>query len=57
MRKPAGHGGLKRITHLQTSFQIIRARHEEKVLVKNFPEYADYKKKVSWFGKNPFHKE
>ena len=32
-------------------------RYEEKVLVKNFPEYADYKKKVWWFGKNPFHKE
>ena len=45
------------ISILQTSFQIIRARHEEKVLVKNFPEYADYKKKVLWFGKNPFHKE
>ena len=45
------------ISTLQTSFQIIRARHEEKVLVKNFPEYADYKKKVWWFGKNPFHTE
>ena len=46
MRKPHGHDGLKRITHLQTSFQIIRARHEDKVLVKNFPEYADYKKSM-----------
>jgi protein-S-isoprenylcysteine O-methyltransferase Ste14 len=43
------------ISILQTSFQIIRARHEEKVLVKNFPEYADYKKKVWRFGKNPCH--
>jgi len=42
---------------LQTYVQIIRVRHEEKVLVKNFPEYADNKKKVWWFGKNPFHKE
>jgi len=37
---------LKRITHLQASFKIIRARHEEKVLVKNFPEYADYKESM-----------
>jgi len=35
--------------------QIIRARQEEKVLVKNFPEYADHKKKVCWFWKNLFH--
>jgi protein-S-isoprenylcysteine O-methyltransferase Ste14 len=41
----------------QISFQIIRARQEEKVLLKNFPEYADYEKRVWWFGKNPFYKE
>ncbi len=45
------------ISALQISFQIIRAKYEERVLVKNFPEYADYKKKVWWFGKNPFYKE
>lgn len=45
------------LSAVQTAFQIVRARHEEKVLLKNFPEYADYKKKVWWFGKNPFHKE
>jgi protein-S-isoprenylcysteine O-methyltransferase Ste14 len=42
---------------MQAAFQIIRAMQEEKVLVKNFPEYANYKKKVWWFGKNPFYKE
>jgi protein-S-isoprenylcysteine O-methyltransferase Ste14 len=45
------------ISIFQISFQIIRARQEEKVLVKNFSEYADYKRKVWWFGKNPFYKE
>lgn len=36
---------------LQSVFQIIRAKNEEKLLGKIFPEYADYKKKVWWIGK------
>jgi protein-S-isoprenylcysteine O-methyltransferase Ste14 len=36
---------------IQSIFQIIRAKNEEKILEKNFPEYADYKKKVWWIGK------
>lgn len=36
---------------LQSIFQIIRAKSEEKILEKNFPEYKDYKKKVWWIGK------
>lgn len=36
---------------LQTVFQIIRALNEEKILEKNFTEYADYKKKVWWIGR------
>ena len=42
---------------LQTYFQIIMVRHEEKVLVKNIPEYADNKNRGWWFDKNPFHME
>jgi protein-S-isoprenylcysteine O-methyltransferase Ste14 len=36
---------------LQTVFQIIRALNEEKILEKNFTEYADYKKRVWWIGR------
>jgi protein-S-isoprenylcysteine O-methyltransferase Ste14 len=36
---------------MQAIFQIIRAKNEEKILGKNFLEYADYKKKVWWIGK------
>lgn len=36
---------------VQAIFQIIRAKNEEKILGKNFPEYADYKKKVWWIGR------
>lgn len=36
---------------LQSVFQIIRAKNEEKLLGENFPEYANYKKKVWWIGK------
>ena len=44
------------LSSAQISFQVIRAMQEEKVLVKNFPQYADYKKRVWWFGKNPFYR-
>lgn len=36
---------------IQAIFQVIRAKNEEKILEKNFPEYADYKKRVWWIGK------
>jgi protein-S-isoprenylcysteine O-methyltransferase Ste14 len=36
---------------VQAIFQIIRAKNEEKILEKNFPEYDDYKKKVWWIGR------
>jgi protein-S-isoprenylcysteine O-methyltransferase Ste14 len=36
---------------LQSIFQIIRAKNEEKILGENFPEYVEYKKKVWWIGK------
>jgi Putative protein-S-isoprenylcysteine methyltransferase len=36
---------------VQAIFQIIRAKNEEKILEKNFPEYDDYRKKVWWIGR------
>lgn len=36
---------------IQALFEIIRAKNEEKILSKNFPEYEDYKKKVRWIGR------
>jgi len=29
---------------IQIALQVIRAKSEEKILEKNFPEYADYKR-------------
>lgn len=36
---------------LQSVFQVIRAKNEEKILEKNFPEYEAYRRKVWWVGK------
>jgi Putative protein-S-isoprenylcysteine methyltransferase len=36
---------------LQSVFQVIRAKNEEKILEKNFAEYRDYKKRVWWLGR------
>jgi protein-S-isoprenylcysteine O-methyltransferase Ste14 len=44
------------ISSAQICFQIVRARSEEKVLERNFPEYAAYRKRVWWIGRNPFAK-
>lgn len=42
------------LSAIQICLVIIRAKREEKILEKNFPEYLDYKKRVLWFGVNPF---
>jgi Putative protein-S-isoprenylcysteine methyltransferase len=44
------------ISIIQISMQIIRAKHEELILLKNYPEYREYKAKVWWFGRNIFYK-
>jgi protein-S-isoprenylcysteine O-methyltransferase Ste14 len=36
---------------VQIAFQLQRAKNEEIILEKNFPEYTDYKAKTSWFWK------
>jgi protein-S-isoprenylcysteine O-methyltransferase Ste14 len=41
---------------IQTAMQIVRARHEESILEKNFPEYAAYSTRVWWIGPNLFGK-
>jgi len=40
------------LSMIQIALQVIRAKSEEKILEKNFPEYADYKRQVWWIGKN-----
>ncbi len=40
------------LSMIQITLQIIRARSEERILEKNFPEYAGYKREVWWVGKN-----
>lgn len=45
------------VSIIQISIQIIRAKQEERILAKNFPEYGEYKAKVLWFGRNPFYEE
>ena len=40
---------------IQITLQIIRARSEERILERHFPEYATYKKQVWWIGKNLFN--
>jgi len=39
----------------QAIMQIVRARYEERILNKNFPEYAGYRNRVWWVGPNIFH--
>lgn len=39
------------ISIIQIYIQIVRARYEERILEKNFPEYADYKARVGWLGR------
>lgn len=38
-------------TLVQITLQLIRAKYEEIILEKTFPEYGDYKKRVGWFLK------
>ena len=45
------------VSAIQISMQIIRAKQEEKILARNFPEYEEYKAKVLWFGRNLFYEE
>jgi protein-S-isoprenylcysteine O-methyltransferase Ste14 len=45
------------ISAIQICFQIIRAKSEEGILERNFPEYAAYRKKVWWIGRNLFMHE
>jgi protein-S-isoprenylcysteine O-methyltransferase Ste14 len=40
------------LSAIQIVLQIIRAKSEERILEKNFPEYARYKREVWWIGKN-----
>ena len=42
---------------IQAAMQIVRARHEETILERNFPEYAGYRNRVWWVGRNVFHKQ
>jgi protein-S-isoprenylcysteine O-methyltransferase Ste14 len=38
------------VSIIQIAALIIRARYEEKILEKNFPEYQEYKETVGWLG-------
>jgi protein-S-isoprenylcysteine O-methyltransferase Ste14 len=38
------------VSIVQIVLQILRAKYEEKILEKNFPEYKEYKKTVGWIG-------
>ena len=42
------------LSMFQILLVIIRARYEEKILERNFPEYGEYRKRVWWIGKNIF---
>jgi len=44
------------LSMIQIVLVVIRARFEEKILEKNFPEYGEYRKKVWWIGKNIFRR-
>jgi protein-S-isoprenylcysteine O-methyltransferase Ste14 len=39
------------LSTIQIVLQVLRAKYEEKLLEKNFPEYKDYKATVWWIGK------
>jgi len=45
------------ISIIQIAFQVCRARAEEDILEKNFPEYRNYKEQVLWIGRNPLYKK
>jgi protein-S-isoprenylcysteine O-methyltransferase Ste14 len=38
------------VSVIQIALQIVRAKYEEKILEKNFPEYKGYKETVWWIG-------
>lgn len=38
---------------MQAGLQVVRARHEERLLEREFPEYAAYRARVGWFGPKP----
>jgi protein-S-isoprenylcysteine O-methyltransferase Ste14 len=39
------------VSAIQVVFLIMRAKYEEKVLERNFPEYKEYKQNVMWLGR------
>ena len=39
------------ISIVQITLLVLRARYEERILEKNFPEYAQYKETVRWIGR------
>jgi protein-S-isoprenylcysteine O-methyltransferase Ste14 len=39
------------VSIIQIALQILRAKYEEKILEKNFPEYKEYKETVWWIGR------
>lgn len=38
------------VSIIQIALQVLRAKYEEKLLEKNFPEYKEYKENVWWIG-------
>jgi len=40
------------VSIVQIILVIIRARYEEKILDRNFPEYREYRKRVWWIGRS-----
>jgi protein-S-isoprenylcysteine O-methyltransferase Ste14 len=39
------------VSAIQVVFLVMRAKYEEKVLERNFPEYKEYKQNVWWLGR------
>jgi protein-S-isoprenylcysteine O-methyltransferase Ste14 len=39
------------VSIIQTTAQVLRAKYEEKILEKNFPEYKEYRETVGWIGR------
>ena len=39
------------VSIIQIAALVLRAKYEEKILEKNFPEYKEYRKTVGWIGR------
>jgi protein-S-isoprenylcysteine O-methyltransferase Ste14 len=39
------------ISIIQIALLVLRAKYEEKILEKNFPEYKEYRATVGWIGR------